>query len=175
MVVPWLLGRRRRRNAFHWHRDALVARGLVRHAPSRGRFRRDGYLPDPAVRNRLIDELRLAGEALQGRGGGRRLDAHAMFLSDMVTRGGLDKDLGVAESTGRRWRTNVDVSFLSGLVDKDMKGPWSERRRARREDPRIAARGSVPEPLRHTSEVLAGFVPRRSRRRGGGDGFDDIE
>jgi hypothetical protein len=173
IAVGRLLWRRRRRgNAFHLHRGALVARGLVRHVPSRGLFRRERYLPDPTLRTGLIDELRLAAEILRARGGGRRLDAHAMFLSDMVIRGELDKDLGIAQATRRGWRLNANVTFLSGVLDNELELSRSERRRARKEDPGTGALGSLPEPLRHTSAVLGGSVPKRSRHRGDNDDFD---
>jgi hypothetical protein len=164
--------RHRRRDAFRWHRDALVARGLVRHVPSRGLLRRERYLPDPTVRNGLIDEVRLAAEILRVRGGGRRLDAHAMFLSDMVIRGELDKDLGIAQPTRRGWRLSMNVTFLSGILDNEVELSRSERRRARKEDPGAGALDSLPEPLRHTSAVLGGSVPKRSRHRGDNDDFD---
>ncbi|OIJ86101.1 hypothetical protein BIV25_42160 [Streptomyces sp. MUSC 14] len=154
-----LLRRYRRRNAFHWHRDALVAQGLVRHVPRRGLFRRARYIPDPTVRNRLIEEVRLATEILRDTGGGRRLDVHTKFLSDMVIRGELAKDLGVVK--GRGWRVNV--MFLDGLLDREL---WSARRRARNRAAGVGALDSVPEPLRYTSEALADLVPKRSRNRG---------
>ena len=160
-MSPAKLWRRRyrRRNPFHWHRDALVAHGLVRYVPSRGLFRRARYLPDPTVRNRLIDEVRLATEILQDAGGGRRLDVHTKFLSDMVIRGELAKDLGVVKDRG--W--HVNVMFLNGLLNREL---WSERRRARNRTPGIGALDSIPEPLRHTSEALADLVPKRSRNQG---------
>ena len=163
-LLKLLLRRYRRRNAFHRHRDALVAHGLVRYVPSRGLFRRARYLPDPTMRNRLIDEVRLATEILQDTGGGRRLDVHTKFLSDMVIRSELAKDLGVVKDRG--WRVNV--MFLDGLLNREL---WSERRRARNRAAGIGALDSIPEPLRHISEVLANLVPKRSRNQGdAGDG-----
>ncbi|GAA0346837.1 GPP34 family phosphoprotein [Streptomyces blastmyceticus] len=155
-----LLRRRYRwRNAFHWHRDALVAQGLVRHVPRRGLFRQARYIPDPTVRNRLIEEVRLATEILRDTGEGRRLDVHTKFLSDMVIRGELAKDLGVVK--GRGWRVNV--MFLDGLLNREL---WSARRRAQNRAAGVGALDSIPEPLRYTSEALADLVPKRSRNRG---------
>lgn len=175
-----LLWRRRRRNAFLWHRDALVARGLVRYVPSSGLFRRERHLPDSTMRNRLINEVRLATEVVQDTGGGRRLDVHTMFLSGMVIRSELDRDLGVVQAAGGRRRWHVQAMFLSGMLssgelDMELGVPRPKGRRARDRARGIGAVESVPEPLRHTSEVLAGLVPKRSRHRGDGDDVDDGE
>lgn len=124
---------RRRRTAFLRHRGALVGRGLIRRVPGSGLLRRERYHPDAAVRQGLIDALRLA------RTGEHRLDAHMMFLSDMVSASGLTRDLG---------------------------GSWPKRHvldRARG----TGAVEFVPEPLRDTGAVLAALVPKRSRNQGG--------
>jgi hypothetical protein len=132
----------RRRDAFLWHRGALVARGLVRHVPDRRRPRRERYYPDPTMRNRLINEVRLAT------GEGRRLDAHRLFLSDMVIRSGLYSDLRVP--------LNGDPRILQ--IPQHITS-----RRARDRAYWIETLESVPEPLRATSQVLAQLVPRRLR------------
>ncbi|KUM99560.1 hypothetical protein AQI95_38170 [Streptomyces yokosukanensis] len=131
-VVPhrWV---RRHRNAFQRHRGALIARGLVRHMPGAGVLRRDRYHPEPAVRRGLVEAVRLA------HAGEHRLDAHMMFLSDMVSSSQLTRDLGGS------WRTRHKLDRARGT----------------------GAVASVPEPLRDTSAVLAALVPKRTRHQGG--------
>jgi hypothetical protein len=90
IVWPWL---RQRRAAFALHRDALTARGVLRHQPRRhsGPFRafgRDRYYPDPVVRSELIAAVRAACT------GPSQLDEHMLFLSDLVDSSQLYKDLG---------------------------------------------------------------------------------
>ncbi|QUQ67068.1 GOLPH3/VPS74 family protein [Kutzneria sp. CA-103260] len=146
VAVSKLLRRRRRRDAFALHRDALVARGLVRQVPVRGLFRRERYYPDPTVRNGLIDEVRLAT------GGERRLDGHMLFLSDLVVRGDLHRGLRISLKRDPR-RSDLIKSIR-------------ERNRARW----MWVVESVPEPLRETSESLASllwFLTRRSGDDGG--------
>jgi hypothetical protein len=90
---------RRHHEAFSLHRAALTERGLLR-IDGRGLLRKERRLPDRAVREALVTEVRAAAA---GRG---RRDAHALFLSDLTETVGLNKTLGVSMGLRQRLDRN---------------------------------------------------------------------
>jgi hypothetical protein len=96
--------RLRRRDAFLWHRDDLVTRGLIQYVLEKRRFRRDRdrYRPDLAVRATLIKDL---GSATSRE---HPMDAHMMLLSAMVIRSELNGDLGIPAPRRRRGQDRAD-------------------------------------------------------------------
>jgi hypothetical protein len=129
IVRPWL---RQRHDAFALHRDALTARGVLRHQPGRhsGPFRaigRDRYCPDPVVRGDLIAAVRAACT------GQSQLDEHMLFLSDLVVSSELYRDLGF--TMGMRSRLAHDRA--KGMLPQDLL------------DTSAVLASSVPERSRH--------------------------
>ncbi|MGY1434953.1 GOLPH3/VPS74 family protein [Streptomyces reniochalinae] len=119
-VRQWL---KQRRHAFPLHRAALMERGVL--------GERSGFLggkrraPDQTTRHALITQLRAIGS------GQCPVDAHGLFLCDLIRAVGLHRTLRVPMGM----RTTPYRS----------RGPGSAE--------------SVPEELRHASSALAGMVP----------------
>ncbi|WP_326689016.1 MULTISPECIES: GPP34 family phosphoprotein [unclassified Streptomyces] len=121
---------RRHQEGFSLHRDALAARGVLHPKPGghTGLFRaRQRHYPDRVLREALIAEARAAcGEE-------SRVDAHMLFLCDLMETVGLNRELGIRLSVRQR----LDRGRGAG------------------------AAASLPEDLRDTSTALAAAVPSR--------------
>jgi hypothetical protein len=121
---------RRRHQAFSLHRARLVRRGALLPRPGGGIFRSktgQRHYPDHPLRDALIAEVRATSS------GQRRLDAHMLFLSDLMEAVGLSRDLGIRPSARQR----LDRGRGLGPVEH------------------------LPEDLRDTSTALAAAVPSR--------------
>lgn len=127
-VRDWLRGRRR--HAFGLHAAALREHGVLR--PRSRLLARERHLPDPAVHGALVSQLRAIGS------GHRPVDAHGLFLCDLVRAVGLHRVLRVP--TGLR------------TTPYRRRGPGSAE--------------SVPEDLRDASTALAALVPSSDTRMG---------
>ncbi|MFC4497084.1 GPP34 family phosphoprotein [Streptomyces ovatisporus] len=126
-VQQWL---RRRREAFRAHRRVLTDRGVLRR---RSRcLTGERCLPDQAVRDALITDIRAIGS------GHRDVDAHGLFLCDLIRAVGLHRTLRIP--TGLRTT------------------PYRRRGAGSAE--------SVPEDLRHASSALTALIPLREDRSG---------
>ncbi|MBC3993741.1 GPP34 family phosphoprotein [Streptomyces sp. AC563] len=118
----WL--RRRGSAALSLHRAALTERGLLHHRPG-ALFRKERYYPERGARDALINVVRAAYD---GRG---PLDAHLLFLCQLVESAQLKRDFGLT-----RWRhQHIDSSRVPA--------------------PRL------PEDLRDTFNALRTHVPSR--------------
>ncbi|MFF5717518.1 GPP34 family phosphoprotein [Streptomyces buecherae] len=123
-LLRWL--RRRRRVALSLHRAALTDRGLLRHEP-RGLLRKERYHADRDARNALVATVRAVHDERIP------LDAHLLFLCDLVRKAELMDDLGLT------------LPFFQRLA------------RALGPDPA----DQLPEDLRDTSRMLTVWVPSR--------------
>jgi hypothetical protein len=121
-IQRWFQGRHQ---AFPLHRAALTERGVLRQRPRFLAGKR--CCPDQAVRDALITEIRAIGS------GHRHVDAHGLFLCDLVRAVGLHRTLRIP----------------TGLRTK----PYRSRGAGSAE--------SVPEDLRHASTALTTSIPSR--------------
>ncbi|MGP3985833.1 GPP34 family phosphoprotein [Streptomyces sp. 3N207] len=119
-IQRWFRGRHQ---AFPLHTAALTERGVLRQRPRFLAGKRSS--PDHAVRDALITELRAIGS------GHRHVDAHGLFLCDLICAVGLRKTLRIP----------------MGLRSK----PYRSRGAGSAE--------SVPEDLRHASTALTALIP----------------
>lgn len=118
---------RRYQRGFALHRDALAARGLLHPKPG-GLFRgKRRHGPEHVARESLIAEMHAAASEQI------RMDAHMLFLLELVQATRLTKELGV----GLGVRQRLDVSRGIGAVE------------------------AFPEELRDTSAALSGAMPSR--------------
>lgn len=133
-LLRWL---RRHHQGFALHRTALTERGVLHRRSGGLRFLTGArHLPDQALREGLAAEVRATAA---GRG---QLDAHALFLMDLVESVGLYKPLGISRSLRQR----LDRGRSAGAAE------------------------FVPEELRDSSSALISVVPShdndgRYRRR----------
>lgn len=124
-VREWV--RQRRREALDLHREALTERGLLLHRPHRFPGK-DRYHPHAVTRDALIDEVRACIHDPS------RLDAHLLFLCDLVDASGRVRDLGIRTS----WRVALNWLRRAGAVVE-----------------------SLPEELQDVRQVLRLLVPGR--------------
>lgn len=102
---------RRRKQAFRLHRASLTERGVLRREPS-SFLTGERHYPDPVARGMLSRDVRAAG------GEHGRLDAHMLFLCDLVEAVGLSRQLGFELSLRNRLDRARGVGAASLLSEE---------------------------------------------------------
>lgn len=105
----WVL---RRTISFLLHRDALAGRGLIRHVPASGLFRRERSFPDRAAREQVISKIRLRES---------QADARVLFLADLVIAGDLARDLHIPRPGWRQVRDMHRGAGAAGSVPETLR------------------------------------------------------